>query len=51
MKNLIQIAGVIDKEEAQMLMDAGVESKNGRKDFGLVKRFVEESKEAFAKIS
>lgn len=24
MKNIIQIAGVIDKEEAQMLMDTGV---------------------------
>jgi hypothetical protein len=39
MKGIIQIAGVIDKEEARMLMEAGVdahtgvESKNGWKDF------------------
>lgn len=29
----------------------GVEAKSGRKDFELVKKFVEESKEAFVKIS
>ncbi len=56
MKELIQIAGVIDKEEAEMLMEAGVdahtgvESKNGRKSYELVKKFVEESKEGFVLV-
>ncbi|MBI5731333.1 MAG: hypothetical protein HY963_09365 [Ignavibacteriales bacterium] len=56
MKGIIQIAGVIDKEEAIMLMEAGVdahtgvESKNGRKSYELVKKFVEESKEGFVLV-
>lgn len=56
MKQLIQITGVIDKEEVRMLMEAGVdvhtgvESKDRRKNYELVKKFVEESKEGFALI-